>query len=148
MTRVDPKQIEALLAANRDSLQATRKRLRPADAKAKAKAAAAAPPRDKDETARRDLDRRLREDRSAHREDRRPQGGRRLGQAAATARSTSAISASGKSSRAFDPPTIRHRSSAGFIVVVEEQRERRARERREQLEAMKAAAPRVPAPSS
>ncbi|HLX03254.1 MAG TPA: methionine--tRNA ligase [Trinickia sp.] len=40
MTRVDPKQLEALLAANRDSLQATQAAA-PADAKRKAKAAAA-----------------------------------------------------------------------------------------------------------
>jgi methionyl-tRNA synthetase len=38
MTRVDPKQIEALLAANRDSLQATDTTAAPADARAKAKA--------------------------------------------------------------------------------------------------------------
>jgi methionyl-tRNA synthetase len=42
MTRVDPKQIEALLAANRDSLQATDTATAPTDAKAKAKAKAAA----------------------------------------------------------------------------------------------------------
>jgi methionyl-tRNA synthetase len=41
MTRVDPKQIEALLAANRDSLQAT-EAAAPADAKTKAKAQAKA----------------------------------------------------------------------------------------------------------
>ncbi|WP_207003134.1 methionine--tRNA ligase [Trinickia mobilis] len=40
MTRVDPQQLEALLAANRDSLQATQGAA-PADAKKKAKAAAA-----------------------------------------------------------------------------------------------------------
>jgi methionyl-tRNA synthetase len=50
MTRVDPKQIEALLAANRDSLQATPETA-PADAKHKSKAAraAAAAAADKDE---------------------------------------------------------------------------------------------------
>ncbi|MBV8629006.1 MAG: methionine--tRNA ligase, partial [Paraburkholderia sp.] len=42
MTRVDPKQIEALLAANRDSLQATDTAAPSADAKTKAKAKAAA----------------------------------------------------------------------------------------------------------
>ncbi|CAD6539459.1 Methionine--tRNA ligase [Paraburkholderia kirstenboschensis] len=53
MTRVDPKQIEALLAANRDSLQATPETGAPAaDAKAKSKAAktAAADKDDKDVT--------------------------------------------------------------------------------------------------
>jgi methionyl-tRNA synthetase len=53
MTRVDPKQIEALLAANRDSLQATPETGAPAaDAKAKSKAAktAAADKGDKDVT--------------------------------------------------------------------------------------------------
>jgi methionyl-tRNA synthetase len=49
MTRVDPKQIEALLAANRDSLQATPEAAAPADAKGKSKAAKAAAA-DKDET--------------------------------------------------------------------------------------------------
>ena len=39
MTRVDPKQIEALIAANRDSLQATPEAAAPADAKGKSKAA-------------------------------------------------------------------------------------------------------------
>ncbi len=42
MTRVDPKQIEALIAANRDSLQATPAAAAPADAKSKSKAAKAA----------------------------------------------------------------------------------------------------------
>ncbi|HXZ08556.1 MAG TPA: methionine--tRNA ligase subunit beta, partial [Paraburkholderia sp.] len=42
MTRVDPKQIEALLAANRDSLQATEAAAPSADAKADAKARAKA----------------------------------------------------------------------------------------------------------
>ncbi|RKT26342.1 methionyl-tRNA synthetase [Paraburkholderia sp. RAU2J] len=42
MTRVDPKQVEALLAANRDSLQAAPEAAAPADAKNKAKAAKAA----------------------------------------------------------------------------------------------------------
>jgi methionyl-tRNA synthetase len=43
MTRVDPKQIEALLAANRESLQATPETATPAaDAKTKSKAAKAA----------------------------------------------------------------------------------------------------------
>jgi methionyl-tRNA synthetase len=54
MTRVDPKQIEALLAANRDSLLATPEAAPPADAKSKAKAkaaaAAAAAPANNDET--------------------------------------------------------------------------------------------------
>jgi methionyl-tRNA synthetase len=52
MTRVDPKQIEALLAANRDSLLATPEAAAPADAKskAKAKAAAAAAAANNDET--------------------------------------------------------------------------------------------------
>jgi methionyl-tRNA synthetase len=49
MTRVDPKQIEALVAANRDSLQATPEAAAPADAKAKSKAAKAVVA-DKDET--------------------------------------------------------------------------------------------------
>jgi methionyl-tRNA synthetase len=50
MTRVDPKQIEALLAANRDSLQATPEAGAPAaDAKAKSKAAKTAAA-DKDDT--------------------------------------------------------------------------------------------------
>ncbi len=49
MTRVDPKQIEALIAANRDSLQATPEAAAPADAKAKSKAAKAAAA-NKDET--------------------------------------------------------------------------------------------------
>ncbi|CAB3790797.1 Methionine--tRNA ligase [Paraburkholderia ultramafica] len=49
MTRVDPKQIEALLAANRDSLQATPEAAAPADAKTRSKAAKAAAA-DKDET--------------------------------------------------------------------------------------------------
>src|SRR6201996_1817985 len=50
MTRVDPKQIEALLAANRDSLQATPEAAAPADAKTKAKAKAAATAAGNDET--------------------------------------------------------------------------------------------------
>jgi methionyl-tRNA synthetase len=50
MTRVDPKQIEALLAANRDSLQATPEAAAPADAKTKAKAKAAATAASNDET--------------------------------------------------------------------------------------------------
>ncbi|SIT48319.1 methionyl-tRNA synthetase [Paraburkholderia ribeironis] len=52
MTRVDPKQIEALLAANRDSLTATPEAAAPANAKnkASAKAAAAAKDETKDET--------------------------------------------------------------------------------------------------
>jgi methionyl-tRNA synthetase len=51
MTRVDPKQIEALLAANRDSLQATPEAAAaPANAKNKAKAKAAATTAGNDET--------------------------------------------------------------------------------------------------
>jgi methionyl-tRNA synthetase len=49
MTRVDPKQIEALIAANRDSLQATPEAAAPVDAKARSKAAKAVAA-DKDET--------------------------------------------------------------------------------------------------